>query len=253
MRRRIAPAIRRAGCEATPKARASARARSEVFRGRPRQTIPEINRTRRFCFRRNPVRDGRPPRRRGAARRHARRRPLRGLREHVEGPDPVLPRALQAERPRPPRGRAGERGVQEPHPPPFLALLAEAMTLRARFKGRKKEDFLAEYRAEASRIRDAILALAKSPVKDGRLKGYFDFVFEKPTGSSSGSATPASRPRTTSPRGESALSSSRGRRASARSRRRACGRARRRRRPARNNRRQGEEFGASINARKEHA
>ena len=64
--------------------------------------------------------------------------------------------------------------------PPFLALLAEAMTLRARFKGRKKEDFLAEYRAEASRIRDAILAMAKSPVRDGRLKGYLDLVLEKP-------------------------------------------------------------------------
>ena len=64
--------------------------------------------------------------------------------------------------------------------PPFLSLLAEAMTLRARFKGRKKDDFLAEYRAEARRIRDAILALAKSPVKDGRLKGYFDLVLEKP-------------------------------------------------------------------------
>ena len=64
--------------------------------------------------------------------------------------------------------------------PPFLALLAEAMTLRAKFKGRKKEDFLAEYRAEASRIRDRILALVKSPVKDGRLKGYFGLVLEKP-------------------------------------------------------------------------
>ena len=35
-----------------------AAARSEVFRGRPRQTIPEVNRTRRFCFRPKPLRSG---------------------------------------------------------------------------------------------------------------------------------------------------------------------------------------------------
>lgn len=56
--------------------------------------------------------------------------------------------------------------------PHFLGLLKEAMTLRSRFKGE-------EYNEESKRIRDDILAWIEQPVKDGKLKGYFDYMSEK--------------------------------------------------------------------------
>jgi transposase len=55
--------------------------------------------------------------------------------------------------------------------PRFLELLAKAMRLRIRYKGREKD-----YCAESRKLRDEILALVKSPVKDGALKGYFDYM-----------------------------------------------------------------------------
>ena len=56
--------------------------------------------------------------------------------------------------------------------PGFLDLLREAMTLRRRFRGE-------EYGAESRRVRDAIIAWIAQPVKDGKLKGYFDYMSEK--------------------------------------------------------------------------
>lgn len=53
--------------------------------------------------------------------------------------------------------------------PRFLELLASAMTLRNRKRGREYDD-------ESVDIRDELLAIAKSPVEDGKLKGYFDLV-----------------------------------------------------------------------------
>ena len=53
--------------------------------------------------------------------------------------------------------------------PQFLDLLREAMTLRSRFK----DD---EYNEESRRIRDEILNWIAQPVKDGKLKGYFEYM-----------------------------------------------------------------------------
>ena len=58
------------------------------------------------------------------------------------------------------------------HIPPFLGLLREAMKLQSSCDGEK-------YDVESRRIRDEILALVESPVKDGKLKGYFDLMKEK--------------------------------------------------------------------------
>ena len=55
--------------------------------------------------------------------------------------------------------------------PKFIELLKEAMTLRSRFKGDK-------YNAESRRIRDEILNWIAQPVKDGKLKGYFEYMSE---------------------------------------------------------------------------
>ena len=45
------------------------------------------------------------------------------------------------------------------------------MTLRSRFKGDK-------YNEESRRIRDEILNWIAQPVKDGKLKGYFEYMSE---------------------------------------------------------------------------
>ena len=58
------------------------------------------------------------------------------------------------------------------HIPRFLELLASAMTLRNRKRGR-------EYDEESVAIRDELLAIARSPVRDGKLKGYFDLIVNK--------------------------------------------------------------------------
>ena len=58
------------------------------------------------------------------------------------------------------------------HIPRFLELLAYAMTLRNRKRGREYDD-------ESVAIRDELLAIAKSPVEDGRLKGHFDLMLQK--------------------------------------------------------------------------
>jgi len=58
------------------------------------------------------------------------------------------------------------------HIPRFLELLASAMTLRNRKRGK-------EYDEESVSIRDELLAIARSPVKDGRLKGYFDLIVNR--------------------------------------------------------------------------
>ena len=58
------------------------------------------------------------------------------------------------------------------HIPSFLGLLREAMKLRSSCDGEK-------YNVESRRIRDEILSLVESPVKDGKLKGYFDLMKEK--------------------------------------------------------------------------
>ena len=57
------------------------------------------------------------------------------------------------------------------HIPKFLGLLREAMSLRGRLKG-------GEYDDESRRIRDDILELTAKEVKDGRLKGYLDYMTE---------------------------------------------------------------------------
>lgn len=53
--------------------------------------------------------------------------------------------------------------------PRFIELLKQAMTLRSRFKGD-------EYNDESRRVRDEILKWLTQPVKDGKLKGYFDYM-----------------------------------------------------------------------------
>ena len=58
--------------------------------------------------------------------------------------------------------------------PHFLDLLKEAMTLRKRFKG-------PQYDTESQRVRDEILKWISEPlkdgrIKDGRLKGYFEYM-----------------------------------------------------------------------------
>ena len=58
------------------------------------------------------------------------------------------------------------------HIPRFLELLASAMTLRNRKRGK-------EYDEESVSIRDELLAIARSPVKDGKLKGYFDLIVNR--------------------------------------------------------------------------
>ena len=58
------------------------------------------------------------------------------------------------------------------HIPRFLELLASAMTLRNRKRGREYDD-------ESIAIRDELLAIAETPVKDGRLKGYFELMRTK--------------------------------------------------------------------------
>ena len=62
-----------------------------------------------------------------------------------------------------------ENKEYQKHIPRFLELLASAMTLRNRKRGK-------EYDEESVSIRDELLAIAGSPVKDGRLKGYFDLI-----------------------------------------------------------------------------
>ena len=54
----------------------------------------------------------------------------------------------------------------------FLELLASAMTLRNRKRGRA-------YDEESVAIRDELLAIARSPVRDGKLKGYFGLIVNK--------------------------------------------------------------------------
>ena len=56
--------------------------------------------------------------------------------------------------------------------PRFLELLAAAMTLRNRKRGREYDD-------ESVAIRDELLAIAAAPVMDGKLKGYFDLMVAK--------------------------------------------------------------------------
>ncbi|MBR5113867.1 MAG: IS66 family transposase [Oscillospiraceae bacterium] len=58
------------------------------------------------------------------------------------------------------------------HIPRFLELLASAMTLRNRKRGREYDD-------ESLAIRDELLAIARSPVRDGKLRGYFDLMVQK--------------------------------------------------------------------------
>ena len=55
--------------------------------------------------------------------------------------------------------------------PKFLDYLKEAMTLRNRLKGE-------DYNDESRRIRDDMLMWIASPVKDGGLKGYFDYMMK---------------------------------------------------------------------------
>ena len=62
-----------------------------------------------------------------------------------------------------------ENGEYNKYIPRFLDLLKEAMTLRSRLKGEK-------YNEESRRIRDDILEWIAQPVKDGRLKSYFEFM-----------------------------------------------------------------------------
>lgn len=56
--------------------------------------------------------------------------------------------------------------------PRYLELLKEAMTLRKKKHGK-------EYDEESVRIRDELLALCSSDIKDGKLKSYFDLMIEK--------------------------------------------------------------------------
>ena len=56
--------------------------------------------------------------------------------------------------------------------PRYLELLKEAMTLRKKKHGK-------EYDEESVRIRDELLSLCSSDIKDGKLKGYFDLMSEK--------------------------------------------------------------------------
>ena len=56
--------------------------------------------------------------------------------------------------------------------PRYLELLKDAMTLRKKKHGK-------EYDEESVRIRDELLAICASDVKDGKLKGYFDLMSEK--------------------------------------------------------------------------
>ena len=65
-----------------------------------------------------------------------------------------------------------ENAEYQRHIPRFLELLASAMTLRNRKRGREYDD-------ESAAIRDKLLAIAKSPVMDGRLKGCFDLMVQK--------------------------------------------------------------------------
>lgn len=65
-----------------------------------------------------------------------------------------------------------ENAEYQRHIPRFLELLASAMTLRNRKRGREYDD-------ESAAIRDKLLAIAKSPVVDGRLKGCFDLMVQK--------------------------------------------------------------------------
>lgn len=53
--------------------------------------------------------------------------------------------------------------------PPFLNLLKEAMTLRNRKRGKEYDD-------ESMQIRDRLLKLCGTEIKDGKLKGYFDYM-----------------------------------------------------------------------------
>ena len=55
--------------------------------------------------------------------------------------------------------------------PHFVELLKKAMKLRSRFKGK-------EYNDASRRIRDEILEWISAPMKDGKLKGYFDYMSE---------------------------------------------------------------------------
>ena len=65
-----------------------------------------------------------------------------------------------------------ENAEYQKHIPRFLELLASAMTLRNRKRGK-------EYDEESVAIRDGLLAIAGTPVKDGRLKGYFDLIADR--------------------------------------------------------------------------
>lgn len=56
--------------------------------------------------------------------------------------------------------------------PRFLELLASAMTLRNRKRGK-------DYDEESAAIRDELLAIAGTPVEDGRLKGCFDLMLKR--------------------------------------------------------------------------
>ena len=65
-----------------------------------------------------------------------------------------------------------ENKEYQKHIPRYLELLKDAMTLRKKKRGK-------EYDEESIRIRDELLAICASDVKDGKLKGYFDLMSEK--------------------------------------------------------------------------
>ena len=65
-----------------------------------------------------------------------------------------------------------KNGECQRHIPRFIELLASAMTLRNRKRGK-------EYDEASVSIRDELLAIARGPVKDGRLKGYLDLIVNR--------------------------------------------------------------------------
>ncbi len=66
-----------------------------------------------------------------------------------------------------------ENAEYQKYIPRFVELLAKAMRLRTLYKDREKD-----YCAESRKLRDEILALVKSPVKDGALRTYFNCMSE---------------------------------------------------------------------------
>lgn len=66
-----------------------------------------------------------------------------------------------------PKNREYQRRI-----PRFIELLASAMTLRNRKRGKEYDD-------ESVAIRDELLAIARGPVRDGKLKEYFDIIVNR--------------------------------------------------------------------------